>query len=116
MNQPHRQLPHKDADKLRCGFNCSKYDRQPPDTFHAPHLSRAFAAAVDRLTGNAETTGAWATALLTDAVQARASDVHLDAQPENVRVRFRIDGIVHDVASLPPKCANLDRIRTADVV
>jgi type IV pilus assembly protein PilB len=39
--------------------------------------------------------------ILTQALRDRASDVHLEPQDENVRVRFRIDGALHDVLALP---------------
>jgi type II secretory ATPase GspE/PulE/Tfp pilus assembly ATPase PilB-like protein len=38
--------------------------------------------------------------LLRDALAERATDVHLDPQSDGVRVRFRIDGRLHDVAAL----------------
>ena len=38
--------------------------------------------------------------LLRDALRERATDVHLDPEPDAVRVRFRIDGRLHDAASL----------------
>ena len=38
--------------------------------------------------------------LLRDALRERATDVHLDPQADGVRVRFRIDGRLHDAASL----------------
>ena len=41
--------------------------------------------------------------LLTQAVQAGCSDLHLEAQEKEVRVRFRIDGELHDVLTLPIK-------------
>lgn len=40
--------------------------------------------------------------ILAQAVQDRASDVHLEPQEIMVRVRFRIDGILRDAISLPP--------------
>lgn len=39
--------------------------------------------------------------VLMDALQAGASDVHLDPFEEHVLVRFRVDGILHDVATIP---------------
>ena len=38
--------------------------------------------------------------LLRDALRERATDIHLDPQSDGVRVRFRIDGRLHDAASL----------------
>ncbi|HST66040.1 MAG TPA: GspE/PulE family protein [Mycobacteriales bacterium] len=39
--------------------------------------------------------------LITQALRDRASDVHIEPQDEQVRVRFRIDGALHDVITLP---------------
>lgn len=39
--------------------------------------------------------------ILTYAYQNRASDVHIEPLKESVIVRFRIDGILHDILSLP---------------
>lgn len=39
--------------------------------------------------------------LIVDAAQVNASDIHLDPFQEHVLARFRIDGILHDVARLP---------------
>jgi type IV pilus assembly protein PilB len=41
------------------------------------------------------------TMLLTQALRDRASDVHVEPQDSRVRVRFRIDGALHDVLTLP---------------
>jgi len=39
--------------------------------------------------------------LIAQAVRDRASDVHLEPQGERLRIRYRIDGILHDMFSLP---------------
>ncbi len=39
--------------------------------------------------------------LITQAVRDRASDIHLEPQENRLRVRYRIDGVLHDVFSLP---------------
>jgi general secretion pathway protein E len=39
--------------------------------------------------------------LLEQAVRDRASDVHLEPQEAGLRVRYRIDGILHDIETLP---------------
>jgi general secretion pathway protein E len=39
--------------------------------------------------------------LIQQAVRDRASDIHLEPQANRLRVRYRIDGILHDVSSLP---------------
>jgi type IV pilus assembly protein PilB len=43
-----------------------------------------------------------ANVILAQAVTAKASDVHIEVYEKNLRVRFRIDGVLHDVMT-PPK-------------
>ena len=50
-----------------------------------------------------------ATALADELFRAarlrRASDIHIDPSPSNLRVRFRVDGILEDYRPLPPSAA-----------
>lgn len=39
--------------------------------------------------------------ILHQAVQRRASDVHIEPQPQGLRIRLRIDGVLHNLARLP---------------
>lgn len=39
--------------------------------------------------------------IIEQAVKDRASDIHIEPQPSRLRIRFRIDGILHDVMDLP---------------
>jgi len=41
------------------------------------------------------------TLIIDEAVKARASDVHLQPSEDTMRVRFRIDGALHDIFTLP---------------
>lgn len=41
------------------------------------------------------------TMIVDEAVKARASDIHLEPGEEKLRVRYRIDGTLHDMFSLP---------------
>lgn len=41
--------------------------------------------------------------LLERAFQLQATDVHLDPTPDGLRVRLRVDGLLHDVLQLPAK-------------
>ena len=41
------------------------------------------------------------TLIIDEAVKARASDIHLQPQEDKLRVRYRIDGALHDMLSLP---------------
>ena len=44
--------------------------------------------------------------IITQALRDRASDVHIEPQDGQVRVRFRIDGALHDVIALPGEMAS----------
>lgn len=63
----------------------------------APRFSEAWQAEISD-SGFA----AAADSLMHDAVTCRASDVHLDPARATVRVRFRIDGVLHTAAQVPP--------------
>jgi type IV pilus assembly protein PilB len=39
--------------------------------------------------------------IVTQALRERASDVHLEPQDDEIRVRYRVDGALHDALSLP---------------
>ncbi len=39
--------------------------------------------------------------LLNQAVKDRASDVHIEPQDNRLRIRYRVDGVLHDVHALP---------------
>jgi len=41
------------------------------------------------------------TLIIDEAVKARASDIHLQPQEDKLRIRYRIDGTLHDMLSLP---------------
>jgi len=48
--------------------------------------------------------------LITRAYQDKASDIHIEPQEKNILIRFRLDGILHDVLSLDKR--HQDRIVT----
>ena len=39
--------------------------------------------------------------IIDEAVKARASDIHIEPEEDRVRIRYRIDGTLHDTMSLP---------------
>ncbi|HWH29178.1 MAG TPA: ATPase, T2SS/T4P/T4SS family [Mycobacteriales bacterium] len=43
--------------------------------------------------------------IITQALRDRASDVHIEPQDNRLRIRFRIDGALHDVLALPESMA-----------
>lgn len=42
----------------------------------------------------------FANSIISDAINVSASDVHIDPQPGFYRVRYRIDGILHDITTM----------------
>lgn len=48
--------------------------------------------------------------IISNAIKERASDIHIEPQQQNVRIRYRIDGIIHHKTDLPislaPKLSN----------
>jgi type IV pilus assembly protein PilB len=59
--------------------------------------------------------------LLTQALRDRASDVHVEPQADRLRIRFRIDGALHDVNDLPttlvgPIASRLKILANMDIV
>ena len=43
--------------------------------------------------------------ILADAVRARASDVHIEPQSGELRIRYRVDGLLRDVMTVPKNAA-----------
>ena len=43
--------------------------------------------------------------IITQGLRDRVSDIHIEPQADRLRVRFRVDGALHDVQSLPPQLA-----------
>ncbi len=43
--------------------------------------------------------------IISQGVEERASDIHIEPQADRLRVRFRIDGVLHDATSLPATLA-----------
>lgn len=44
--------------------------------------------------------------LLKHAISQRASDIHIEPTEKNVKVRYRIDGVLHDAMTLPKQTAS----------
>lgn len=41
------------------------------------------------------------TLIIAASIQSDASDIHIEAQKENILIKFRIDGILHEITSIP---------------
>lgn len=70
--------------------------------------SRSSSSSRAAATATAETFDATETCdeLLYSAVMRQASDIHLDPGPENLRVRFRVDGQLENITLLPATAAS----------
>ncbi len=49
--------------------------------------------------------------VIKEALKQRASDIHLEPAPENMRVRYRIDGVLQDILSIPKENQNAITVR-----
>ncbi len=59
--------------------------------------------------------------LMRQGLDDRASDIHIEPQQERLRIRFRIDGVLHDVARLPaslgaPLASRIKLLANLDIV
>ncbi len=59
-------------------------------------------------------------ALIGEALESRASDIHLEPDGEQTRVRFRIDGVLHEMKLLPgnlhePLCCRIKIMAQLDI-
>ncbi len=63
---------------------------------------------LERLTSHVQDAPAihYVNSILMQAIQERASDIHVEPQERALRVRFRIDGALRDVATPPRKLSN----------
>ncbi|MGH9190761.1 MAG: GspE/PulE family protein [Acidimicrobiales bacterium] len=72
------------------------------EAFEAAAALRKVAVKAEQLGGIGEGPVAQAVdSIITQALRDRASDVHIEPQDARVRVRYRIDGVLHDVLALP---------------
>jgi type IV pilus assembly protein PilB len=70
--------------------------------FEARDVLRKDAVRVDAVAANDDAPVVQVVQLIiTQALRDRASDVHIEPQEDRVRVRYRIDGALHDVLDLP---------------
>ena len=53
--------------------------------------------------------------VLADAVRARASDVHVEPQAGDLRIRYRVDGLLRDVMTVP-RAANAAAVSRIKIV
>jgi len=49
--------------------------------------------------------------VIKEALQQRASDIHIEPQEQGMRVRFRIDGILQDILTIPNESKNAVAVR-----
>jgi type IV pilus assembly protein PilB len=49
--------------------------------------------------------------VIKEALRQRASDIHIEPQEQGMRVRFRIDGILQDILTIPKESKNAVGVR-----
>jgi len=83
-------------------FNYRAYDEIQQKISSISHEGEGMEADKVRIDTSMDAPVAQALTLIVDeAVKARASDIHLQPGEEALRVRYRIDGTLHDMFSLP---------------
>ncbi|MDD5189491.1 MAG: GspE/PulE family protein [Dehalococcoidales bacterium] len=92
-------------------FNYKAYDEVAKQisgmTLTAPNVKAGGLLEEGKLDAIASTPIVQALTLIIDeAVKARASDIHLQPQEHNLRVRYRIDGTLYDMFTLPLESVN----------
>jgi type IV pilus assembly protein PilB len=70
-----------------------------------PDVAAAAAAAISLTIDDNAPVVQVVTRILTEAVRDRASDIHIEPHSDGVRVRFRVDGALHDATALPMSMA-----------
>ena len=80
------------------------------DALETPHYSRGTVENLEQMAEDASVMKL-VNQLLVEAVQERATDLHLEPYQNDIRVRFRIDGVLYDVATP----ANLKHFHSAVV-
>ncbi|MGI6621677.1 MAG: GspE/PulE family protein [Acetivibrionales bacterium] len=79
--------------------NASKnFEEQPEEDFE-----EAAAATVEDYTVNEKPAVLLVNQIINHAVKAGASDVHIEPQEKYTRIRFRIDGVLHEIMQQPLK-------------
>ena len=73
--------------------------------FQATSTSRRTAALTSESTADDAPVVQVVNRIITQALRDRASDVHIEPQDKRLRIRFRIDGALHDVIALPEEMA-----------
>lgn len=98
----------KEPDK-----NEPKQQEQTQYTFPYNSLEEAYNAITSSKSPTIDIAIKVSDAILEFAIRERASDVHIEGQGGNLRVRFRIDGILYDVLNIPknPQLPLTQRIR-----
>ncbi len=88
-------------------FNYKAYDEIEKQISNIVLPGRSSAAEIRLDTDTAAPVAQALTLIIDEAVKARASDIHLQPEEDKLRVRYRIDGTLHDMFSLPLMTATL---------
>lgn len=101
-----RQAEEREALRLVEQRGLSQFNQEELDRLHQQLTSLA---AVDgelsRVDLQTTATILFLEIIIAGAVANRASDAHLETEPRGIKIRFRIDGILHDVSDRLPRTA-----------
>ena len=96
--EPSLGIPSKIHEAINLHYRASAEIEKKVREFAVPELESAHAE-IDAIgqTPVAETLDL----LIAQAVRDRASDIHIEPQEDKLRIRYRIDGVLHDIDNLP---------------
>ncbi len=101
--QMHIQPEMASADEIRdaIDFNYQSYEEIEKQVSNISLPGEALEEPVEADTTTDAPVARALSLIIDEAVKARASDIHLQPEEDALRIRYRIDGTLHDILSLP---------------
>ena len=105
--QPAAGVPSQIEEAIDLNYRASAEIEQHVHDFTPAAESGGHAADFDTSDAVAQAAIVRALALIiSQAVRDRASDIHIEPQEDSVRIRYRIDGVLHDTMAIPTSALN----------
>ena len=89
--------------ELNAAINTIVSNASSIDTYDEEEVYEEELAALDELAADEKPAVQLVNQVITNAVKAGASDIHIDPLEKTLRVRYRIDGVLHEVLQQPIK-------------
>lgn len=86
-------------EKPEAGEAAAAQKKESPDTINVPSRTSRFKQLAEQVSGMPVVK--MVSTIIEGAINAGATDIHLDPEDPEMRVRYRVDGILHDVMTIP---------------